>query len=175
MVTNTEGQETSKRLESTQDNSEGDSGSDAAAENSADEEERQLTKDEIFAVLKNSRRRETLHYLEDNGGSGELGTLAEQIAAKENSIEIRDVSSTQRKRVYIGLYQVHLPKMDDVGVIDFNKHRGRITLTDMAQRLYPYLHLDPEEAVEDSTKPVSKTLGTLRSQLQGLTGRENEE
>jgi len=36
------------------------------------------------------------------------------------------LTSRERKRVYVGLYQCHLPKMDGVGVIEFDKNRGTI-------------------------------------------------
>jgi len=52
---------------------------------------------------------------------------------------VQRLSSDQRKRVYIGLYQCHLPKMDDAGVIDFDKDRGEIVLRESAEQLREYL------------------------------------
>jgi hypothetical protein len=62
-----------------------------------------------------------------------LNVMAEHIAALENDIDVSQLSSSQRKRVYIGLYQCHLPKMDEYGVIDFQKNRGIITLKNTTQ------------------------------------------
>jgi hypothetical protein len=98
-----------------------------------------LSKDTIFELLKNQRRRDAIRYLKENDGEAKLGDMAEYIAAKENDIEIAQLSSSQRKRVYIGLYQCHLPKMANSGVIDFEKNRGDITLKPMAEQLEPYL------------------------------------
>ncbi|MFB6358651.1 MAG: hypothetical protein ABEJ96_06540, partial [Thiohalorhabdaceae bacterium] len=53
----------------------------------------------------------------------ELGDLAEHIASIENDKPEVALSSTERKRVYVALYQCHLPKMDDIGVIDFDEDR----------------------------------------------------
>lgn len=86
-------------------------------------------------ILKNRRRREVLRYLAQSGQATTLDALARHIAAKENGIDERALSSSQRKRVYIGLYQAHLPKMDDAGVIEFDKHRGRVELRPEAERL----------------------------------------
>ena len=81
---------------------------------------------QIFEVLKNQRRRHVLRYLEMTDGQVTLSDLAEQIAAWENDKDLQRITSSERKRVYVGLYQVHLPKMDDMGVVDFNKPRALI-------------------------------------------------
>jgi hypothetical protein len=78
--------------------------------------------------------------------------MAEYIAAKENDIETRAVSSSQRKRVYIGLYQCHLPKLAGVGVVDFDKDRGDIALRPEAAQLDAYLD---DEHHADTARPRS--------------------
>jgi len=103
----------------------------------------ELPLDEIFETLKNSRRRETLRFLRENGGETTLSDVAEHIAALENNTTVRAISSAQRKRVYVGLYQCHLPKMDDTDVIDFEQNRGTIEIGPNAEQLYPYLE-EPE-------------------------------
>jgi hypothetical protein len=98
-----------------------------------------LPLDQIFEVLKNSRRRQTLRFLKENDGETTLSEVAEHIAALENDTTPRAITSAQRKRVYIGLYQCHLPKMDDMNVIDFEQNRGTIELGPNAEQLEPYL------------------------------------
>lgn len=88
----------------------------------------QLTIDETFEILKNNRRRIVLKHLQGKGVIS-LGELADHVTAVENDTEIADITSTQRKRVYVGLYQFHLPKMKEVGVIEFDKDRGDVALT----------------------------------------------
>lgn len=107
------------------------------------EEGYELPLDEVFETLKNSRRRETLRYLRENDGETTLSDVAEHIAALENDTTVRAISSAQRKRVYVGLYQCHLPKMDDTDVIEFEQNRGTIELGPNAEQLYPYLE-EPE-------------------------------
>jgi hypothetical protein len=102
-------------------------------------EDRALPLDQTFELLKNQRRRYVLQYLESEGEPVSLSELAEQIAAWENDKEVRLISSSERKRVYVGLYQCHLPKMDDMGAISFNKPRGIIERGDTADCLTPYL------------------------------------
>jgi len=105
-----------------------------------------LPKDKVFEILKNSRRRQALLYLKENGGDASLGELAEHIAAIENDCSVRAISSSQRKRVYVGLYQCHLPKMDGMHIVDFEKNRGTIKLGANATQLDPYLEETQELA-----------------------------
>ena len=130
---------------------------DAAVEQHEQQETVQelLSKDTIFELLKNQRRRDAIQYLKQNDGEAKLGDMAEFIAAKENDIDIAQLSSSQRKRVYIGLYQCHLPKMANSGVIDFEKNRGDITLKPMAEQLEPYLG-DSTPADEETPAATSK-------------------
>jgi hypothetical protein len=98
-----------------------------------------ISKDTQFGMLKNRRRRDILCYLRENDDESTLSDLAEFIAAKENGVERRLLSSDERKRVYIGLYQCHLPKMDDARVIDFDKRSGGVTLRPEADQLFTYI------------------------------------
>jgi len=107
----------------------------------ADEDER-LSKDVIFELLKNRRRREVLAYLLEADETVTLGELAEQIAAWENDTSVNALNSDQRKRVYVALYQTHLPKMDDAGIVEYDQDRGLISLADNADLLMMYLDTD---------------------------------
>jgi hypothetical protein len=109
------------------------------------------SKDLIFGLLSNQRRRWVLRYLAENGPETTLSDLAEHIASLENDKPIRAVTSSERKRVYIALYQMHLPKMDDTGFIDFNQHRGTVELRPEADQLYMYLTVDRPDS--DPTEP----------------------
>lgn len=103
-----------------------------------------LPLDQVFEILKNKRRRLVLHYLDDNDGESSLSDLAEHIAAIENDTTVKAISSTQRKRVYVGLYQCHLPKMDDMNIIDFDQNRGTVVLSENAEQVKSYLG-EPDE------------------------------
>jgi len=82
--------------------------------------------DVVFGLLKNERRRLVLKFLEESDGGTSLSDLAEHIAAVENDKAVSALSSQERKRVYIGLYQCHLPQMADSGAIEFDKNRGTV-------------------------------------------------
>ena len=104
----------------------------------------QLSKSEIFDVLRNERRRYVLHYLErTDEGTVELGDLATTIAAWENGISVAEVSSNQRKNVYTTLQQSHLPRMDRAGVVEFDRKRGLVRASDEFADLTVYLEIVP--------------------------------
>lgn len=98
----------------------------------------QVSRDMVFEVLKNERRRSVLDLLERNGGRATLSELSERIAARENGIDRGEITSDQRKRVYVGLYQRHLPKMDELGAVDFEQRSGDVILTDIGEQLCTY-------------------------------------
>jgi len=98
-----------------------------------------LSKDVLFELLKNQRRRDVLRYLSARDEVVTLSDLAEHVAALENDIPESQLSSQQRKRVYVALYQCHLPILDRANVVEFNQARGRIKRTPRADQLEPYL------------------------------------
>lgn len=95
--------------------------------------------DTIFEVLKNDRRRMVLECLKRKGGSATLSDLAEEIAAMENGKDVSQIRSQERKRVYVGLYQCHLPKMDESEVINFDSDRGTVEVGPLADSCEDYL------------------------------------
>lgn len=103
-----------------------------------------LSKTEIFDVLRNERRRYVLHYLErTDEGVVELGELATTIAAWENELSVGEVTSSQRKNVYTTLQQSHLPRMDRVGVVEFDRDRGVVRASSEFTDLTVYLEIVP--------------------------------
>lgn len=113
--------------------------------------------DLIFEVLKNSRRREAIQYLREQDERVSLGELAEHIAAIENDTTTKQLTSSQRKRVYVGLYQCHLPKMDDVGVVEFNQDRGHVALTEQVKFYEPYI----DRTDDDRRRPWYQYYGAI--------------
>jgi len=130
-----------------------------------------LSRDETFEILSNHRRRFALHHLQQNGDQAQLGELSEHVAAWENDIDVQEVSSTERKRVYTSLQQFHLPKMDETGVVEFDSREGVVELTDAAEGVDIYL-----EVVDDNDVPWSQyylalaavNLGVLVGALAGI-------
>jgi len=99
----------------------------------------ELSLTQIFEALKNRRRREAIRYLREHDRQVTLSDLAEHVAALENDTHVALLSSSQRKRVYVGLYQCHLPKMANMGIVHFDQDRSTVRLGPNAPCLYEYL------------------------------------
>lgn len=102
-----------------------------------------LSKGEIFDVLRNQRRRFVLQYLKRRNEPVELGELATQVAAWEYDTTCEEVSAEQRKRVYTTLQQTHLPRLSEVNIVHYDADEGVIEATDRANDLAIYLEIVP--------------------------------
>lgn len=125
--------------------------SDAPSGDSQSGETQELSPNDIFHILQTNRRRDVISYLLDEAEPVQMGHLAEIVAAKEHDTTVAQLTSTQRQRVYIPLYQTHLPKLDEKGVIEYNKPRGIVRPTDRLEVFRPYLEAtDPSDEAEQS-------------------------
>ena len=98
-------------------------------------ERNDLSLDEICHLLQNGRRRNVLRFLARHEGTAELGEIAEHIAAAENDTTVERLSSDERKRVYIALYQIHVPKLADANVVDYDRDRGTLAARPLVEPL----------------------------------------
>jgi len=115
-------------------------------------EDAPLSLEDVFEILRNERRQHVLSYLLlTDDDSVELGDLAEHIAAIENDKPIARLDSQERKRVYVALYQCHLPKMATTDVVDFDKNRGTVEPGRNIEQLDPYLDVPTDDEAEDGT------------------------
>jgi hypothetical protein len=108
-------------------------------EEHTDEKTTDLDDDEIYHLLQNERRRSVLEYLRDREGPVQMRDIAEQVAAWEHDTTVQALMSDQRQRVYIALYQAHLPKLEKKGIIDYNQSRGIVEKKPAAQKLFAHL------------------------------------
>jgi hypothetical protein len=100
--------------------------------------------DTVYDILRNERRRLVLHYLVNAPDHrAVIGTLATQIAAWENGVPVSAVTSKLRKRTYNTLQQTHLSKMDDAGLVDYDRSRGTVELTASPGQLELFLKVLP--------------------------------
>ena len=126
----------------------------------------EVSEDELFDVLANQRRRFAVHLLKrEEKERFEIGDMAEQIAAWENGIDTAEITGNERKRVYTALQQSHLPKMDDAGVVEFNKDRGIVEPTPALTDVDLYM-----DVVEGKEIPWSDYYLGLSGVAAALTG-----
>ncbi len=113
--------------------------------------------DSVLDTLSNPRRREVIHRVADLQAS-ERGTqptidisdLAEYIASVEDGGEgIDDAGWNQRQRVYVSLYQTHLPKLAERDAITYDERAGVIGPSDDTAALSTLLSM-VESACQDT-------------------------
>lgn len=88
------------------------------------------SKDELFQILSNNRRRYVIYYLHEAGESMSLKNLARKIAAAEAEVPESEIDADERQRVYISLYQTHLPKLEEAGIVVYDEDERMVQLTE---------------------------------------------
>lgn len=67
------------------------------------------------------------------------GELATRVASEEYGVAPEELSSKQYKRVYTGLSQCHLKRVDHLGIVEFDTDENTVRLTPRASSLDPFL------------------------------------
>mgnify|MGYP000022827904 CR=1 FL=1 len=104
-----------------------------------------LSRNEIYEILSNPRRRYALHAVKNKDGTAELSDLAEQVAAWENDKPVSEVTSSERHLAYSSIQQNHIPKLERAGIITHDT--GTIELTEEAHDLDVYVDVVPGDSI----------------------------
>ncbi|WP_318646541.1 hypothetical protein [Methanosarcina sp.] len=96
----------------------------------------QLSKSDIFGVLQNDRRRCVLEILHKQGNQS-IRSLSEEIARLESGED--DPKSTIRKSIYVSLLQTHIPKMESLGVVNYDRENDFVELLPAASDFDIYM------------------------------------
>lgn len=102
-----------------------------------------LDETEIHDVLRNDRRRLTLRCLRETEDMAlSLGELSERVAALETgeSPPPRD----KRQSVYVSLQQTHLPKLEELDVVEYDTDRKSVSLRDRVEEIEVYMEVVPQ-------------------------------
>ena len=105
-------------------------------------EPQELSKDTIYQILSNNRRRLALQIIQERAtedGRVSLRELSESIASKENGVPVTELTYKQRKRVHTSLYQSHLPKLHKEGILNYNKRDGTVSPTAITREFVRHL------------------------------------
>jgi len=124
--------------------------------------------DIAFEMLKNRRRRRILKLLERHDERTTLSELAEEIAALENGTDRRNITSNQRKGVYVALYQQHLPKMDRADLVEYDERSGETKLTDAGRQLWQWRTEKLQEGTDDQDSHWSKVYFSIGAASLGM-------
>jgi hypothetical protein len=100
----------------------------------------EVAKDMLFDLLISPRRRFILYYLHDLPvGETTLNDLSAEVGAWEYGKPVEELTRQERKRIYVSLYQTHVPTLAEAGIIAYDSESGDIALTDHINEFGPYL------------------------------------
>lgn len=104
-----------------------------------------LDASEIHDILRNDRRRLAIKCLRENGETLSVRDLSEAVAARETgeSPPPRD----KRRSVYVSLHQTHLPKLDELGILEYDTDNKRVLLQDRATEVTTYMEVVPRYGI----------------------------
>ena len=111
--------------------------SESATEGPADLDER-----EIHDVLRNDRRRLALEALRERGGQATVRELSERLATQETGED--PPPDDKRQSVYVTLHQTHLPKLEELSIVEYEPDEKDVTLTDRIQEVEVYMEVVPQ-------------------------------
>lgn len=96
--------------------------------------------DRVLLALSEPRRRYLLYYL-DQQGDAHIDEAALFIAACERDCDPSDVSEDRSEKVRRELYHVHLPKLSEENIIDYDRRSGAMCYQDPPLELPEFLDL----------------------------------
>jgi hypothetical protein len=95
---------------------------------------------EAFDLLRNARRRGVLYVLKRNGRMS-VHTIARRIAEWQSE---GNSSAPDTESIETSLVHAHLPKLDDAGVIEYDRDEEAVELDESARDLDPLLRCTRE-------------------------------
>lgn len=100
-----------------------------------------LSEGTIYEILANRRRRETIRHLtiEASGEPTSLRTLSEKIATSETGES--PPPSSARESVYNSLHQTHLPKLEELGVVRYDRDAREVYPSERARDVDQYMEV----------------------------------
>lgn len=108
----------------------------------ASEPEEELDATDIHDVLRNNRRRLVLQCLQEADDDGLTAReLSERVATRETGED--PAPRNKRQSVYVSLHQTHLPKLDDLDIVDYDSTEKVVTLSERASEVTVYMEVVP--------------------------------
>lgn len=101
--------------------------------------------DEVLTAVDHRYRRYLLRSLADRESSLSLADLAFDVAAREHEASVGDVSEDRVEAIRQELHHLHVPKLDELGFVDYDRERRVVTLAEQTDQLFAVLDQFTEE------------------------------
>ncbi|WP_440765105.1 DUF7344 domain-containing protein [Natronorubrum sp. DTA7] len=130
--------------------------------------------DALFGALADSRRRTILIVLGNQYHPLSTETLARDVAAREAETAERDVSQERAEQVLTSLVHVHLPHLNDAGLVTYDLETGSVSYKGHPSLRTDWLDSDPERPQSATgSAPVESTDGDSSDEVRTVRGRES--
>ncbi|RDI70375.1 DUF7344 domain-containing protein [Halopelagius longus] len=80
-----------------------------------------------FQALSDRNRRLTFSCLEEDDCPKSVETLAAEVVAEREDVSPEDVGDEERRTAAVKLYHVHLPKLDEAGLVSFDPEERTVS------------------------------------------------
>lgn len=74
-----------------------------------------------------------------------MADLAEAVVSREHGTSTTDISNESVEAVESTLYHSHVPKLADAGVVEYDRERTLVRLSEDTEQLERHLSLTPSE------------------------------
>lgn len=93
-----------------------------------------LSDSTVFDAVSNERRRHVLYYLDERDNDVAMDSLVDWIASMEVGASER-VADEHRERIATALHHAHLPRLADIGVIEYDQAARTVTFGEHADEI----------------------------------------
>ena len=100
-----------------------------------------LSLDEVFGLLRSERRRAVLRHLDGTDGPVSLDDLVSCVEARHGDVGFE---AGRRDEVAVSLHQVHLPRLERAGVVEYDAAAKTVRLCQGFPTLFAHLYFEPE-------------------------------
>lgn len=126
-----------------------DDAGERAVSNEPDDGGGGLPVDAVFDVLRSPRRRYVLYQLSERSEPMGVDALAARVAAWEDEPDGGGADGDDRRRVLASLHHTHLPKLIELGLVEYDEAERRVTMADRTAAVDPYLAFAAEYELEE--------------------------
>lgn len=107
-----------------------------------------LSDEDIHDVLRNRRRRLVIDILQDADAPVSVSDLSKEIGAIESGRE--PPPSNVRQSVYVSLLQTHLPKLDELGIVDYQSEGKMVSVEGGIKKVRVFMETVPKYGISRS-------------------------
>lgn len=113
-----------------------------------------ISQENLFTALSSERRRNTIEALTEIGEPTSLSKIVDYVAESELDKPIAEINSDERNRIYVSLYQCHVPHLADTNLLNYNEDTKQISASPQTEFARTFIQVanpleTPTEATED--------------------------